>query len=285
MARIRIRYDTGFPTSDAEADFNRLRRQRVLSRLAERLRGEPSDFNLMLPFEEVAQALGRTVERRVGLDWIPLDSVVGTVDRSRDFDRRFRPTSPRTRQRWARIARAQRLGEGMPPISVYRIGELHFVRDGHHRVSVARALGYADIQADVTEVETELEADKRLRLSDLPLKSHQRVFFERVPLPVEARREIELSDPRRFDELAEAVEAWGFRCMQERREFMSRENVAAAWLADEYRPVVAMLREAGLLESGTATEGYMRVAAERYHLMRTHSWDDEVLTRLQRELR
>src|SRR5215218_8908853 len=114
--------DTGLPETDAQFDFSRMRRRRALSRLTQRLRRVPSDFNLVLPFEEVVQALGRRGERRLGLQTIPLDSIVGTVDRSRDFDRRFRPTSGRVRGRWERIAAAQRRGQAMPPIDVYRIG-------------------------------------------------------------------------------------------------------------------------------------------------------------------
>ncbi len=88
---------------------------------------------------------------------------------------------------------AQRKGQAMPPIDVYRIGELHFVKDGHHRVSVARELGYEVIEAYVTEVVTELGADRAIRLHDLALKSHERLFFERVPLPPEEREQIKLT--------------------------------------------------------------------------------------------
>jgi hypothetical protein len=141
--------DTGFPGTDAQFDFGRARRRRTLSRLANRLRGQDSDFNLILPFEEVVEALGRKSERSLGLQTIDLDSIVGTVDRGREFDRSFRPTSGKVRTRWERIAAAQRRGESMPPIDVYRIGELHFVKDGHHRVSVARARGALTIDAAV----------------------------------------------------------------------------------------------------------------------------------------
>jgi hypothetical protein len=188
------------------------------------------------------------------------------------------------RPRWERIATAQRKGQAMPPIDVYRIGELHFVKDGHHRVSVARALGHDVIEAWVTEVITELGADRTIRLADLPLKSHQRLFFERVPLPAEARADIKLSDEWRYAALAEAVEAWGFRAMQGRGEPMSRQDVAAAWWRDEYKPVVAMLREADLIRRGTETEAYMRVSALRFLILRTHEWTDDVIERLRREL-
>ena len=277
--------DTGLPRADAEYDFSRARRQRALSRLANRLRREPDDVNHILPFEEVARALGRVGERRLGEQLIALDSIVGTVDRSREFDRAFRPTSPRVRERWQRINLAQRKGESMPPIDVYRVGELHFVKDGHHRVSVARALGHTDINAYVTEVLTEVGADREIRLRDLPLKSHQRLFFERVPLPPGDRRRIHLSDEWRYAALAEAVEAWGFRASQARREWMSRQEVAEAWFRDEYVHVVEMLDEAHLIPKGvTDTEAYMKVAHLRYLILRTHEWDDAVIEAIRRDL-
>jgi hypothetical protein len=241
--------------------------------------------NVILPFDEVVEALGRRGERRLGLQTIPLDSIVGTVDRSREFDRAFRPTSSRVRPRWERIAMAQRKGQEMPPIDVYRIGDMHFVKDGHHRVSVARALGHTDINAYVTEVLTQVGANHEIRLRDLPLKSHERLFYERVPLPPEARRRIHLSDEWTYAALAEAVEAWGFRVIQARERPMSRHEVAEAWFREEYEPVVAMLDEAGLIPKGvTDTEAYMHVAALRYMILRTHEWDDAIIDAVRRDL-
>ena len=276
--------DTGLPQTDAQFDFGRARRKRALSQIAARLRRE-GDLSTILPFEEVVRALGRRDERSLGLQVIELDSIVGTVDRGREFDRRFRPTSGRVRPRWERINTAQRKGQEMPPIDVYRIGELHFVKDGHHRVSVARALGFNKIDAYVTEIVTELGAGREIRLSDLPLKSHQRLFFERVPLPADARADIKLSDEWRYAALAEAIEAWGFRVSQDRGELMTRSAVAEEWYDDEYRPVVEMLREAELIRRGmTETEAYMRVAHLRYLILRTHEWDDEVIEAVRRDL-
>jgi hypothetical protein len=277
--------DTGSPPLDAQTDFSRARRRRVLERLAARLRREPADFHVILPFEEVVEALGYRGERQLGLKTISLDSIVGTVGRVRDFDRRFRPTSRRTRKRWERMATAARRGEAFPPIDVYRIGEVHFVKDGHHRVSIARAQGLPDIDAYVTEVHTELGADRRITLRDLPLKSHERLFFERVPLPHESRERIQLGDETAFAMLAEQVEAWGFRLMQELREPLARREIAERWFRDEYEPVVAMLREADLIGNRTETEAYMALSGQRYMLLRTHSWDERVLERLREELR
>jgi hypothetical protein len=277
--------DTGFPSSDAQTDFGRARRRGVASRLARRLRGEPGDVHLILPFDEVVEALGRKSERRIGLHTIPLDSIVGTVDRTREFDRSFRPTTRRVRRRWQRIAEAIRRGEAMPPIDVYRIGDMHFVRDGHHRVSVARQLGLDVIEAYITEIETEVGADAGVRIRDLALKSHERLFFERVPLPAEWRPRIALPRGSWYAELAECVEAWGFRWIQATGEFKTREEVARFWFEDDFEPIVRMLREAEVGENLTDAEAYLRVVGLRYYLLRTHRWDEEILERLREELR
>jgi hypothetical protein len=155
--------DTGFPLSDAQSDFSRARRQRALARLVSKLRREPGEKIAILSFEDVVDALGRRGERRLGLRSIPLDSIVGTVDRPHEFDRGFRPTSGKPRPRFERIATAKRRGEAMPPIRVYRIANAHFVEDGHHRVAVARAQGQPDIDAYVTDVVPEIGHDLDLR--------------------------------------------------------------------------------------------------------------------------
>ena len=277
--------DTGFPTQDAQTDFGRARRRQQLARLAARLRREPDDIGLILPFDEVVEALGRRGERRLGRQVIDLDSIVGTVDRSRrEFDRSFRPTSHRVRRRWQGIATAMRRGDAMPPIDVYRVGELHFVIDGHHRVSVARQLGLEKIEANVTEIITEVDASEGISFADLPLKTHERMFFERVPLPPAMRERISLSNGFDYAGLAEGVEAWGFRLMQARREFLTREEVAQTWFREEYEPVTAMMREAGLCGRGTETEAYARVVSLRYLLLRTHAWNDEVIEQLREAL-
>jgi hypothetical protein len=271
---------TGMPDVDAQHDFLRARRRATVAKLVARLRGEPDDVNVILPYEEVVQALGFVSERSLGLHVVPLDAIVGTIDRQRDFDRGFRPISRRVRSRWEHIAAAVRRGEPMPPVDLLKVGEIYFVRDGHHRVSVARALGHEDIDAYLTEVVTRVDAGTAMKFTDLPVKSHERVFFERVPLPEVVRDEIELTDPWDYAKLAEAVEAWGFRAMQEEGELLDRAETAQLWLEHEYRPVVAMLREAGLIRDATATEAYMRIAAERYRLLRTHAWNEDVLARV-----
>jgi hypothetical protein len=150
--------DTGFPQADVENDFLRARQHQVLAALAHRLRGQRGDSDRLVPLDEVTGALGWRGERQLGLQTIPLDTIIGTVDSRHEFDRRFRPTANRVRPRWEQLALAQRRGAAIPPIEVYRVGGLHFVSDGHHRVSVAAATGQQVIDAYVTEVLTTVPA-------------------------------------------------------------------------------------------------------------------------------
>jgi hypothetical protein len=150
--------DTGFPLADVENDFLRARRHQAAARLANWIRHRPDSAGRLLPLTEVAGLLGTHSERPLGLQTIPLASIVGTLDARQDFDRRFRPTSNRVRSRWERLALAQRRGEAIPPIQVYRVGGLHFVEDGHHRVSIAMATHQKTIDAYVTEIVTGVAA-------------------------------------------------------------------------------------------------------------------------------
>jgi hypothetical protein len=102
-------------------------------------------------------------------------------------------------------------------------------------------------------------------------------------LPPQQRARVTVRDPWTYAELGEAVEAWGFRCMQDEGRFMDRATVARRWYAEEYAPVVRMLRQADLLGTGTEAEAYLRVAADRYRLMRTHEWSDEIIRRLREQ--
>jgi hypothetical protein len=274
--------DTGFSAADSRDDFARVRRNAILARLGSRLRLRSGDLDVLLSFDEVIAALGRRGETRLGLQTVELDDIVGSVDRTTGFDRRFRPTSDVARRRFERLAAAVRRGEDLPPVDLVKVGEVYFVSDGHHRVAVLRALGLDVVQARVTLVHTAVPAGAGLRRADLPLKGHARLFAERVPLPARIADRVVLDDPDDYAVLAEGVEAWGMRWMQDRGEFADRATIALAWFREEYEPVLSLLREAGIHRGGGALDAlvYLQVARERYHLLRTHRWDDDVIERL-----
>jgi hypothetical protein len=271
---------TGFPESDAAAAFARERRRQALAKLTSRARRR-DDVTVMLPFEDVVAAVGRRGERHLGLQSIALESVIGTVDRRHgEFDRRFRPASSRPRRRWESIAVARRRGRAMPPIDVYRIGELHFVIDGHHRVSVARAHGDTEIDAYVREVQTNVPVTDELMLRDLLRTRHEREFNERVPLAAAARARIQIADAWRYEQLSKHVESWAFRASQAEGRLLSRAAAAEAWFHEEYEPVADALDELGIGGPGTETTRFLRVVLLRDLLLHTGGWSDEVLERL-----
>ena len=146
--------DTGFPRADVENDFLRARRRQFLTTLAQHLRLGRGDGNRLVRLDDVVSGPCWRGQRQLGLQTVSVDTIVGTAGSRRDFDRRFRPTSARVRSRWEPLALAIRRGAAIPPIEVYRVGHLHFVADGHHRVSIAAATRQHQIDAYVTEVLT-----------------------------------------------------------------------------------------------------------------------------------
>lgn len=274
--------DTGFPAADARDDFARARRNALLTRLAGWLRLRSGDLDVLLPFDEVVGALGHRGEQHLGLRQVALGDIVGSVDRRTGFDRRFRPTSDVARHRFERLAAAVRRGEDLPPVELYQVGEVFFVQDGHHRIAVLQALGREMVAARVTLVRTAAPAGPDLLASDLPLKGHARLFTERVPLPPAVAGRVVLSEAEDYALLAEGVEAWGFRWMQASGALADRAEVALAWFTQEYEPVLALLREAGLHPGDRTLDAavYLQVARQRYALLRTHRWDEAVIARL-----
>jgi hypothetical protein len=149
--RLLDRTFAGSRMIDPQDSFRALVRERRRATLVRRLRGGPPDALAYLPVDAGWAAVAP--RRRLGVQTIALDSIVGTVDSHKAvvFDRSFRP--PRwSRGRWTQMCLAARRGTALPPIAVYRAGHEHYVRDGHHRVSVARALGAVSIDADVVEL-------------------------------------------------------------------------------------------------------------------------------------
>jgi hypothetical protein len=108
--------------------------------------------NDLLSFDDIPPELRRGHQRYLGLQIIPLDKIVGSEGRSHEFDRAFYPREERTRDRWVSIDQAHYADVLLPPIELLKVGDAYFVRDGNHRVSVARSRGQAFIDAQVIEI-------------------------------------------------------------------------------------------------------------------------------------
>ena len=170
------------------------------------------------------------------------------------------------------------MGEYLPPIDVYKLGNLYFVIDGHHRVSVARAQGAREIEAHVTEIETVLDTEGIGGRRDLEGKNWGLRFLKRVPLTGERRAAINCTDPHDYHRLAEMIEAWACRLMHQEEAYFDKQTMARRWFDEEYTPVLEMIEEAGVRgRDETGADAYIRVAGERYRLIREHDWNRDVM--------
>jgi hypothetical protein len=143
-----------------DADFTRARHKAFLHRMKARLRGDPFS-TYPLSFEEVRKALGASNKVRLGRRTVPVERIVGSVGRYRDFDQTFLPAKASVGTKWRRIDRAFHRGEELPPVMLYKVGEAYFVEDGNHRVSVARYQGVEWIDAEVVELRSPTPAAQR----------------------------------------------------------------------------------------------------------------------------
>ena len=232
-----------------DKDFSRARRRAFLKRVGAYLRKDPAS-NRLLSFEEVRGAVGALQGTYVGMRVVPVEKIVGSVGRHRDFDRAFLPGKPSLEGRWKQIDRAVLRAEELPPVSLYKIGNAYFVRDGNHRVSVARQQGVEMIDAEVVELKSRVPVDSALTARGLLYKLEHRRLLERLSIDrVLPELEVALSDIADYRRLAEHVEAHGFRLSQLWRRYVPAEEVLRDWYEHHYTPMIAMIREERVLDA------------------------------------
>jgi hypothetical protein len=199
---------------DAVDDFRRARRRAILRDIVARLKGAPDD---LLSFDEVRQQLKAQEVTPRGLQEIPLDALVGSVGRYTDFNRQFLPRQRGDESRWARVRAAMQDGRELPPIDVYQIGQIYFVKDGNHRVSVARELGWTRIAAFVTEVRSRVVVTPDLAPNDLIIASEYAAFLEQTHLD-EVRPEVDLrvTEAGQYEIIAQHIEFHRYRLALQR---------------------------------------------------------------------
>lgn len=229
----------------AVRDFRRARQKAGLRELLGRLRGEPID---LLSFEQVRSQLRATGETPRGLSEIPLDSIVGSVGRYSDFTRDFLPREGSSEDRWARVKSMMEGLTGLPPIEVYKVGEAYFVKDGHHRVSVAREMGVDSMEAYVTEINVKVPLESDVKASDLIIKAEQVVFLEKTRLD-RSRPDsvIVLTEPGKYEILLDHVQVHRYYMGLEEHQEFSLPEASAHWHDHVYQPVVASIRREGIL--------------------------------------
>ena len=240
--------DPDDPTAVAQASrhFSKARMQAFWQEVWALLTGKSID---LLRFEEVKQRLRLTDERYLGLREIPLDKIVGSVGRYRDFTRTFLPRTTAVRSRWQRLDALARGPEGFPPIEVYKVGEVYFVIDGNHRVSVARQLGAKTIEAYVTELRTPVPIDENTTEKDLIQKEAYAEFLRRTRLDVlRPEAQIILTEPDRYNQLLEHISVHRYFMGIDQQREVSWEEAVASWYDNVYMPLVKLIREYEVLE-------------------------------------
>ena len=202
----------------------------------------------LLPFEEASRRLRIVGRSYLGLREIPVERIVGSVDRSADFDRDFRPRRRVSRARIAGLRAAFEHGE-IPPIQVFELGGAYFVEDGHHRVALARDLRADFIDAEVTRLQTNYEVGPAVDVCQLVHTEQQRVFLEESGL-ARARPDavIEFTLLDGYPQLLEAVKAHGYDLARRRGSVPTPEEVAGDWYDGVYLPGVEAVRQASLPE-------------------------------------
>lgn len=213
----------------------------------------------LLSLDAALAALGHDGDMGTRCDEVPVADIVGTAGRSQDFDAEFRLRNPALRDRWQQAAEVTGPERVVPAVRLVQLGEVYFVVDGHHRVSVARHRGQLVIPAQVQRVCTVAYAMCCIRAEHLDTKAAERRFLERVPLP---------------------DEAWGLRRVLARPDGqLDRHGLAAAWWAEEVQPVLRRLRSHGVGLDLRDVQLYVAALAARDELGESH-WPEDIARRL-----
>lgn len=257
--------DPNYPA--ARHDFSDARAQASMQGVLAHLTGRSNE---LLSYEEVAARLNLNVRNERGVQEIPLRSIVGSVGRYTDFTRTFLPLSDTDMERWARVKAAVDAGIALAPIDVYKVGELYFVLDGNHRVSVARQKGFTHIRAHVIEVETDSPLKSASDLDVLIAKMEYSDFLERTDIFM-LRPGIDLSVtiPGQYEKMFEHIQAHQYFMGIDLRRAVTYHEALSHWYDMVYLAIVEPIREHHLLmwfPGRTEADMYLWVSEHRYLL-------------------
>lgn len=204
----------------------------------------------LLSFNEVREKLRLRQSIYKGLQDIPVASIVGSAGRYEDFTRHFLPrtSDKREKERWRNIYTRAVTGKGFPPIEVYKVDQAYFVKDGNHRVSVARDLGWETIQAHVTELPSAVSLDPRVEPKDLLIKEECAYFLEQTQLDQTrpaSKEHIDFSEPGGYGNLLYHIEAHRYllTSTQPDQPPISFAAAATAWYDHVYQPIIEAVRQ------------------------------------------
>lgn len=251
-------------TTKAEhRDFHAARRQALIAGILDAVLHQPRE---LLRFEDVRVRLNVRGQHAIGRQEVPIDHIVGTEGRYADFDRRFLPRSDKLMQRWSSIDRVMLAHGELPPVDLWKIGDIYFVRDGHHRVSVARQLGRQYVDAEVTELLVDVPLTPDLSVRDLLRKEEYSDFLEWTNLhQLRPAERVELTELGAYLDLVRDINARrGWLACRLGRE-VDRDEAVADWYDHVYMPIVELIRARSLLRHFPR-----RTEADLYHWIMNH---------------
>lgn len=224
--------------SKFQAIHNKVFWQEVLNHLFRR-------HNELMNFDEIRSRLHLHEEHYEGVRDVPLDNIIGSVGRYKDFTATFLPKNSRLRDRWSRVYALANSLEGPPPIELYKVGAVYFVRDGNHRVSVARQLGAKTIQAHVIELPTTVPLRPGMSPLQMAAAEAYANFLDETGLPrsVPNHQSIELTEPSRYHELMAYI--FLHERVMEKLEghALTTEEATADWYHTVYKPAIDLIRK------------------------------------------
>jgi nucleotide-binding universal stress UspA family protein len=244
-----------------------------LEKLFARLQGRSID---LLAYEDVRARLAATEQAGEHIEEIPLDAIVGSVGRYSDFTRSFLPRRDSDAHRWASLKSMITGARGLPPIQVYSVGEAYFVRDGNHRVSIARDMGATHIQAYVTDVRTQVPLTPDVQPDDLILKAEQVDFLQATDLGrLRPESDLSLTVPGGYSSLEEHIRVHRYFMGLDLQREIPYPHAVAHWYDEVYLPVVYAIRALGLLREfpeRTEADLYLWISAHRAALAEQLGW-------------
>lgn len=254
-------------TSRVRADFSRARFKAFLNRVRSLVSGQPTT---LLSYHDIKEQLhiGGPIYR--GVQTVRVDQIVGSLNRYHQFDRAFLPVQSDTAQRWQNIDRAFYDEVSLPPVVLYKVGQVYFVVDGHHRVSVAREQGAEFIDAEVRECSTRVNITPDLKPEDLRILGEKVRFLERTRLDeLHPKAKIRLTIPDGFDRMLEHIAVHRYFMGLDLKRDVSEEEAVAHWYDTVYLPIVKEIRRSKILEDFPGkTEGdlYLWVLDHQHYL-------------------
>ena len=245
----------------ARDDFERAYQRSLWRKVITRLTGKSNE---LLPFDEVRQALPFRGQRDIGLQEVPLDKIVGSVGRYRDFDRAFLPTQRQTTERWINVSKARYNEVALPPVELYKIGDVYFVKDGNHRISVARERKQAIIDAYVTEIDIPFRLTADMDIDSVQQEKAYGQFLQDTHLDeLRPGADLHLSNPAEYACLREHIADHHYYLGTERQADVSYGEAVQSWYDNVYRPLVDAIEAQGLrrqFPQMTAADLYLRVS-------------------------